>query len=135
MSILGKTKGKPISRIQFDALLKRFVVFLKRQLNISYDIPLILIDDAEYAKKMRAFGFISDKNIVYISIINRHPMDILRTVAHEYVHYKQHMERGPSLKGNQAGSPIENQANAKAGELMRRYGQLHPELFDFMTVR
>jgi Zn-dependent peptidase ImmA (M78 family) len=135
MSILGKTKGKPISRIQFDALLKRFIVFLKRQLNISYDIPLILIDDAEYAKKIRAFGFMSDKNIVYISVINRHPVDILRTVAHEYVHYKQHMERGPSLSGNQAGSPLENQANAKAGELMRRYGQLHPELFDFMTVR
>jgi hypothetical protein len=134
MSILGKTTGKPISRIQFDAILKRFIVFLKGQMHITYDIPIILIDDIEFSKKMKAFGSIIDKTIIYVSIVNRHPMDILRTVAHEYVHYKQSLQRMPSLNGN-TGSLAENQANAKAGELMRKYAQLHPELFDFMSIR
>ena len=62
-------------------------------------------------------------------------MDILRTLAHEFVHYKQHIEKGTRHKGYQAGSPTENQANAKAGELMRKYEQLHPELFDLMPIR
>jgi len=135
MSILGNRKGRPLSRVQFDAILKRFTIFLKRQLNLTYDIPVILVDNAEFAKKIQAFGSISDKNVIHISIINRHPMDILRTVAHEYVHYKQHLDKGIHHKSSNAGSPLENQANAKAGELVRKYGNLHPELFDLMPIR
>lgn len=135
MSLLGKRKGRPLSKIQFDLILKKFLVFLKQQLNLTYDIPIILIDDAEFAKKVEAFGEISNKNVIHISIINRHPMDILRTVAHEYVHYKQHMEKGIHHRSSHAGSATENQANAKAGELMRKYGNLHPELFDLMPIR
>ena len=135
MSLIGKTKGRPISKIQFDVILNRFKIFLKRELHLTYDIPVILIDDAEFSKKIYAFGEISKENIIHLSVINRHPMDILRTLAHEYVHYKQHMEKGLDRKSSHAGSPIENQANAKAGELIRKYGQLHPELFDFMPLR
>lgn len=128
-------KGKPISKIQFELILKRFLVFLKAQLNLKYDIPIILVDDAEFAKSVQAFGEISSKNIIHISIINRHPMDVLRTVAHEYTHYKQHLEKGLDYSSHQAGGPRENQANAKAGEIMRKYGQLQPELFDYMSIR
>jgi hypothetical protein len=133
MSILGKRKGKPITRIQFDAILKRFIVFLKRELNLTIDIPYILIDDVDFSKKNIAFGMMNSDGIIYISIINRHPLDILRTFAHEYVHYKQSI-KGKLLKSN-PGSPAENQANAKAGEIMRKYGKLRPELFDLMSIR
>ena len=133
MSILGKRKGKPITRIQFDVILKRFLVFLKRELNLTIDIPYILIDDFDFSKKNMAFGMMNSDGIIYISIINRHPLDILRTFAHEYVHYKQSI-RGKLLKSN-PGSPAENQANAKAGEIMRKYGKLRPELFDLMSIR
>ena len=135
MSLIGKRLGRPTTKTQFDAILKRFITFVKSQLALTYDIPIILVDDAEFAKTIRAFGEISNKNIVHISIINRHPMDILRTVAHEYVHYKQHVELGPNRGSSHAGSSRENQANAKAGELMRKYGELHPELFDLMPLR
>lgn len=135
MSLIGKRRGRPTTRVQFKAILERFVVFLKSQLNITYDIPIILVDDADFAKKIQAFGEISNKNIIHISIINRHPMDILRTVAHEFVHYKQHVERGINYRSSSAGSMTENQANAKAGELMRKYGQIRPELFDLMPIR
>ena len=135
MSLIGKRKGRPTTRMQLDAILKRFQVFLKVELRITYDVPVILIDDADYAKRVKAFGEITDKNVIYLSIINRHPVDILRTLAHEYVHYKQLMERGPNSRSSKAGSVTENQANAKAGELIRRYGNLHPELFDLMPIR
>ena len=134
MSILGRTRGRPISRIQFDMILKRFLVFIKRELRLSYDIPIILMDDAEFSKNIAAFGEISNQHAIHLSIINRHPMDVLRTLAHECVHYKQHIENGIP-KSSRAGSYTENQANAKAGEIMRRYGELHPELFDLMSIR
>ena len=134
MSILGKSRGRPTTRIQFDAIIKRFQVFLKRELRLTYDVPYVLIDDSDFSRNNMAFGIMKD-NVIYVSIINRHPIDILRTLAHEYVHYKQYMERGPQSRSSRAGSPTENQANAKAGELMRRYGQLHPDLFDLMPIR
>ena len=133
MSILGKRKGKPITRIQFDVILKRFLVFLKRELNLTIDIPYILIDDVDFSKKNMAFGMMNSDGIIYISIINRHPLDILRTVAHEVVHYKQSIKR-VAMNPN-PGSPSENEANAKAGEIMRKYGKLHPELFDLISIR
>jgi len=132
MSLLGKRKGRPTTSIQFDAILKRFLIFLKRELNLSYDIPYVLMDDADFAKREKAFGIMNNK-LIYVSVVNRHPMDILRTFAHEVVHYKQVMQ-GKNMSSS-AGSMIENQANAKAGELMRKYGNLHPELFDLMPIR
>jgi hypothetical protein len=133
MSILGKGRGRPISRIQFDAILKRFIVFLKRELTLTIDIPYVLIDDADFSKKIRAFGVMNTDGIIYVSIINRHPIDILRTFAHEFVHYKQSI-KGKVMNSN-PGSPTENEANAKAGEIMRKYGKLHPELFDLISIR
>ena len=135
MSLIGKKRGRPVTRTQFEAILKKFIVFVKRELRISHDIPIILVDDVDFAKSIEAFGEISSKNIIHISIINRHPMDILRTVAHEYEHYKQHLGKGLNHKSSHAGSPTENQANAKAGMIMRKYGQLHPELFDLMPIQ
>jgi hypothetical protein len=58
-------------------------------------------------------------------------MDVLRTVAHELTHKHQH-ERDGSRMGPDAGetgSPWENEANARAGILMRDYARLHPEYF------
>lgn len=133
MSILGKRKGKSITKIQFDVIVKRFLIFLKKELRLNIDIPFILIDDTNFSKKNMAFGMMNSDGVIYVSIINRHPIDILRTLAHEYVHYKQSI-KGVIMKSN-PGSPAENQANAKAGEIMRKYGHLHPELFDLMSIR
>jgi hypothetical protein len=133
MSILGKATGRPISKTQFNTILKKFIVFLKRELTLTIDIPYILIDDADFSKKTRAFGMMNSDGIIYVSIINRHPIDILRTVAHEVVHYKQSIKR--VVMNPNPGSPSENEANAKAGEIMRKYGKLHPELFDLMSIR
>ena len=133
MSILGKSKGKPTTKIQFDSIVKQFVSFLKKELRLTIDIPFVFIDDVSFSKKNKAFGMMNNDGIIYLSIVNRHPIDILRTLAHEYVHYKQSI-KGQVMKSH-PGSPAENEANAKAGEIMRKYGQLHPELFDLMAIR
>jgi hypothetical protein len=86
MSLIGKRKGRPTTRIQFDAILKRFIVFLKRELRLTYDIPYVLIDDSDFAKNNMTFGMMN-REILYISVVNRHPVDILRTISHEFIHY------------------------------------------------
>ena len=70
---------------------------------------------------------------IVISIVNRHPIDILRTVSHEFVHYKQVVD-GKKISSN-PGSPAENEANAKAGEIIRKYSSLQSDLFDLIPIR
>ena len=57
---------------------------------------------------------------------------LLETIAHEMVHHKQN-ERG-DLRGNpeegEDGSPWEDEANAKAGVLVRRFGKINPKIYD-----
>ena len=74
----------------------------------------------------------TDSKQIYVSVINRHPVDILRSLAHEMVHYKQ-MINGQSIQGH-TGSRHENEANAKAGVVLRDYGKLHPELFTMRPI-
>lgn len=132
MSLIGKRRGRPTTRSQFESILNKFLGFLKREIRFDYNIPIILVDDVDFCKNNKTFGLMYPDKIV-ISIINRHPIDILRTVAHEYIHHKQQSE-GKKLNGN-AGSSSENEANAKAGEILRKYGSLHPELFDLIPIR
>jgi len=132
MSLIGKRKGRPTTRSQFETILKKFLIFLKRELKFYYDIPIILVDDVDFSKNNKTFGLMYPDKIV-ISIVNRHPLDILRTVAHEYIHHKQQSE-GKNLNGN-AGSTSENEANAKAGEIIRKYSNFQSDLFDLIPIR
>jgi hypothetical protein len=54
--------------------------------------------------------------------------DILRTLAHELVHHHQKLN-GDELDGED-GSDTENEANARAGVIMRKFGRENPEIFE-----
>jgi hypothetical protein len=134
MSLIGKRKGKPLTRVQFENIINKFMIFLKKELRITDQIPVVLIDDLEFSIKNHSFACIKiDTKMIYLSIVNRHPIDILRSLAHEVVHLKQ-LGSGQLVSGR-TGSRHENEANAKAGELMRKYGKLNPNLFDLMPLR
>jgi len=75
-----------------------------------------------------AFGCYSEGEIK-LNIINRHPMDVLRTLAHEFVHYRQDMNNELHELSGETGSEHENEANSMAGILMRNFGKANPEYF------
>ena len=76
----------------------------------------------------RTFGYFDiDEQSITVSYNNRHQMDTMRTLAHELVHCKQREER-EDLDGSD-GSPDENEANAMAGVLLRRWADKNPNLF------
>jgi len=125
---LGISKGRPTTKKSFELIVKNFIVFAKKKLNIKIDIPVELIYDLEFSRKYSSFACImSDSKQIYVSVVNRHPVDILRSLAHEMVHYRQMLD-GQNILGY-TGSRHENEANAKAGIVLRDYGKIHPELF------
>jgi hypothetical protein len=54
--------------------------------------------------------------------------DICRTVSHELVHLSQ-KQKGQPLDGT-TGSDTENEANSKAGQIMRKFAQINPMIFE-----
>ena len=79
------------------------------------------------------FGkYVNEENVIYVAIEDRHPLDIIRTLAHELVHYKQHTQ---NIMGNgKAGDPTENEANKLAGTLVRKFGETHSQYFKLSAI-
>jgi hypothetical protein len=74
------------------------------------------------------FGmYVNGENTLYVALVNRHPNDILRTIAHELQHYKQDTEHKLNDESGITGSPEENEANAMAGIVMRHFNKRYPE--------
>ena len=75
-----------------------------------------------------SFGMYSiDDKMLHVALKNRHPVDILRTVAHELVHFKQDMLGELNDESGATGSPEENQAHEIAGVIMRHFNKQNPQ--------
>jgi hypothetical protein len=69
----------------------------------------------------------NNEKALYVTLSNRHPNDILRTIAHELTHYKQDTEHQLHDDSGKTGSPEENEANATAGVVMRHFNKKYPQ--------
>ena len=111
-------------------IIKDFMEFCADQLGIDKDISLRIRQDPQWSVRNKTFGrYNHGTNELEVGIGGRHIMDVLRTVAHELVHQKQNQHEQMPADAGEDGSKYENEANARAGVLMRQYGKLHPELF------
>jgi hypothetical protein len=114
-----------------EEILKDFIKFCVAELKIKSMPTVKLRRDPQWSVVNRTFGrYINDAHLLEVAFGQRHIMDVLRTVAHELTHTHQHERETVPTDAGKTGSPYENEANARAGILMRDYGRLHPELFD-----
>jgi len=118
-----------------EDVVRNFTEFCVQQLGLEKDISLRLRRDPAWSQRNKTFGrYNGMTNELEVAVGNRHIMDILRTLAHELVHQRQHEVMSMPDDAGEDGSEWENEANARAGVLMRRYGKLHPELFAFTSL-
>lgn len=106
-----------------------FVNFAKEFLGIKDDVKVLLAFERTPDLKTTAYYSLDGYLKVYVK--DRAFVDICRSIAHELVHHLQNVE-GRLLnvaKDGDDGSPIENEANAVAGVIIRKYGKLHPEIY------
>jgi Zn-dependent peptidase ImmA (M78 family) len=76
------------------------------------------------------FGkFVNDENTIYLGIEDRQPIDTLRTLAHELVHFKQFEQGRMGSNSGDTGSPIEDEAHKVAGVIMRHFDKKFPRYF------
>jgi hypothetical protein len=92
-----------------------------------------VVDNSNFSFKYHTFGRTSSKNRIVVEIQNRHPMDALRTLAHELAHYKQHI-MGIQGSGD-TGSPTEDDASIKASVIMRNFGDKNSKYFKLSNLQ
>ena len=107
-----------------------FIIFVKNYLNIGAGVKIELTFERTPDLTTTAYYNYKDKRLkVYVK--NRLYCDFEKSIAHEMVHHLQNIEQrltNPEEDGKD-GSPLENEANSKAGEIIRKWGKLHPEIY------
>jgi hypothetical protein len=64
---------------------------------------------------------------IHVAKGKRHPVDIIRTLAHELVHYAQGQNNKLRPGDSKDGSPIEDEANSEAGVMLRKFSKKYPQ--------
>ena len=114
-----------LNELLLEHMVDNLLELCKQELEIQ-ELPPIKLVNTPTVGSNYSFGVFQDDTIQVVSK-DRHPIDVMRTLAHELVHWKQRIE-GQNMDGND-GSDTENQANAIAGIIMRRFGKAYPECF------
>ena len=108
-----------------------FVNFAKKHLGIDDDIKVELAFKKTPDIRTTAYYNNEDKR-TKIYVKDRAIIDVCRSIAHELVHHKQNINgefEGEEEPGAD-GSKFENEAHAVAGLIIRKWGRIHPEIYE-----
>jgi hypothetical protein len=105
---------------------KKFAPWVAEQLDIE-QLPEIKLLDKPIDK---TFGmYVPEDRCIYLVTGGRHPVDVLRTLAHELTHFKQDTQGNLPPGAGETGTDQENEANSEAGVAMRDFAENNPEYF------
>ena len=121
--------------VDLPDLMRKFLPIAIDVLDLPY-LPKINLEKRLEAHHGQAtFGrFVNHEKSIYLAIADRHPVDILRTLAHELTHWKQFLNGELGHDSGKTGSPEENQAHAKAGIIMRIFDKKYPNTLKLKPV-
>ena len=111
-------------------IIDKFIQEVCEYLDVPSDKIEISYDPSE-AREMASFGkHTPSTGIIRIVATNRNLADVLRTLAHELVHRKQEKDGKLYIGAGEDGTDIENEANAEAAIIMRKFGKANPIIFE-----
>lgn len=115
-----------------ESVIDEFVNYVDEKLDFGNDKPNVVVShDENEAKNMTSFGkYTPSTGEIRVVASKRNLADILRTLAHELVHYKQNQEGKLEPHSGDDGTEQENEANSIAGVLMREFGKKNPIIFE-----
>lgn len=110
--------------------LKDFIKFIKNDLGLKSAPTVVLQNGRKGLKTTANYDYTKDEKVVRINGKNRMLVDIMRSVAHEFVHHRQFEQGRLEVKPPDIGGEIEDEANAVAGQLIKKYAQKDQTIYD-----
>lgn len=115
-------------------MLEDFLPLITKELSLKQLPEIKLVDKIENTSQPTFGRYSTETKDIVLAILNRHPLDTLRTLAHELVHYQQDLNGKIGPHSGETGSPQENEAHELAGVIMRNFNKANPQYFSVDTV-
>ena len=100
-----------------------YIDYLQKQYPLKKDVTIIFRGNRT---GNMTTGVRNDNSEIYVLSKGRMNRDILRTLTHEWIHEYQRTILGRE-RGGDIGGQNEDEANAKSGELIKKFEKTHPE--------
>jgi hypothetical protein len=129
MRIIKQLLREGVRLYDYQPIIDEFVPFCEQFLGIDEPCKVVIRTTRDGLTTTAFYDTLNHELHVYGK--DRALVDILRSVAHELTHHKQNIngELQNIEEDGSDGSEIENEANAKAGEIIRKFGKIKPEIY------
>lgn len=126
MEVCFKFKKNSLSENKLD-IIKSFILFLNKEYPLKKDITIVFTDKSESGMTTGS----NKKSVLKVLFNGRMLIDVLRTLAHEWIH--EHQFQYNRKKGSEdIGGPDEDEANAESGKLLKLFNKKNPNKEDFL---
>ena len=115
-----------MDKISKYALFK-FIKFLRDELNLETPFKVQLVTNR--SEDLRTYAYYDPSSgLIKVYCKDRGLADVLRSVAHELIHHLQNQRGELNQPVPDVGGKIEDEANAVAGQLVKKFGYANPNL-------
>jgi len=110
--------------------LNGFVKFVVKYLEIDNPPTIAVMGKRDGLRTTANYDYEKENKIIKVYGQNRLLVDIMRSLAHELTHHKQWEDGKLKVKPPDIGGPIEDEANAKAGQFIKLYAKIDSSIYD-----
>ena len=110
--------------------LNEFTKFVVKELGIKNSPTIAILGKRDGLKTTASYDYGKENKVVKIYGNNRLMVDVMRSIAHELTHHKQWEDGKLKVRPPDIGGPIEDEANAKAGQFIKLFAKKDPSIYD-----
>jgi hypothetical protein len=110
--------------------LTAFVKFVIEELGIKHPPTIAILGTRNNIKTTANYDYAKENKIIKIFGKGRMLVDVMRSTAHELVHHKQFEDGKLKVKPPDIGGPIEDEANAKAGQFIKMFAKIDESIYE-----
>jgi len=107
-----------------------FVKFVVKTLGIKHPPTIAIVATRNGIKTTANYDYTKENKVMKIYGKGRMTVDIMRSIAHELNHHKQWEDGRLKVKPPDIGGEIEDESNAIAGQLIKKYALIDDSIYD-----
>ena len=104
-----------------------FCMFCKEFLEIDHPLKIELVADRDKSNISTTAFYNPESHLIRVYCKNRAIADVCRSIAHEMTHMSQMLDSRIKFPVQDAGGEIEDEANSKAGEVLKLFAKSDPD--------
>jgi len=123
-NLAEEVKKKPLNKIS------DFAKFVVKELGIKHPPTIVILATRDGLKTTANYDYAKENKVIKIYGRGRILVDVMRSLSHELNHHKQWEDGRLKVKPPDIGGPIEDESNAIAGRLIKKFALIDSTIYD-----